>query len=199
MLLDYLSTHPNATICYHTSNMVLAVFSDAAYLSLPNARSHAAGYFFLTNLPSATSSPPNPKLNGSIHVLCRTNCTVAASASEAKTSSLFLNAQEAVPVELTTVSQNDSLLLQKAVNCMDRTITSNTYYNHNYQSMILNCTQLTKLQQDELLSLFSKYSSLFDGTLGRIPNVNVHLELKPGAKPYCARAHKIPHHITAIA
>jgi hypothetical protein len=65
--------------------------------------------------------------------------------------------------------------------------------------MVLNCTHLTKQQQDELLSLFSKYSSLFDGTLGKIPNVKVHLELKPGAKPYCARAYKIPHHITAIA
>ena len=98
MLLDYLSTHPNATIRYHASDMVLAVCSDAAYLSLPNARSRAAGYFFLTDLPGATSSPPTPKLNGSIHVLCRTIRTVAASASEAETSSLFLNAQEAVPM-----------------------------------------------------------------------------------------------------
>jgi hypothetical protein len=91
MLLDYLSTHPNTTFHYHASDMVLAVCSDAAYLSLPNACSRAAGYFFLTNLPGA-SSPPTPKLNGSIHVLCRTICTVAASASEAETSSLFLNA-----------------------------------------------------------------------------------------------------------
>jgi predicted aspartyl protease len=36
------------------------------------------------------------------------------------------------PEELTTVSQNDSLLLQKAVNRMDCSITSNTYHNHNY-------------------------------------------------------------------
>ncbi|KAI2492390.1 Reverse transcriptase (RNA-dependent DNA polymerase) [Fragilaria crotonensis] len=98
MLLDYLSTHPDATIRYHASDMVLAVCSDAAYLVLPNARSRAAGYFFLTNLPSATSSPPSPKLNGAVHVLCKTIRTVAASASEAETGSLFLNAQEAVPM-----------------------------------------------------------------------------------------------------
>ena len=98
MLLDYLSTHPNATIRYHASDMVLAVCSDAAYLALPNARSRAAGHFFLTDLPSATSLPPNPKLNGAIHVLCKTIRTVAASASEAETGSLFLNAQEAVPI-----------------------------------------------------------------------------------------------------
>ena len=98
MLLDYLSTHPDATIRYHASDMILAVCSDAAYLVLPNARSRAAGHFFLTDLPSATSSPPNPKLNGAVHVLCKTIRTVAASASEAETGSLFLNAQEAVPM-----------------------------------------------------------------------------------------------------
>ncbi|KAI2509425.1 Reverse transcriptase (RNA-dependent DNA polymerase) [Fragilaria crotonensis] len=98
MLLDYLSTHPDATIRYYASDMILAVCSDAAYLVLPNARSRAAGHFFLTTLPSATSSPPNPKSNGAVHVLCKTIRTVAASASEAETGSLFLNAQEAVPM-----------------------------------------------------------------------------------------------------
>ncbi|KAI2504487.1 Reverse transcriptase (RNA-dependent DNA polymerase) [Fragilaria crotonensis] len=98
MLLDYLSTHPDATIRYHASDMILAVCSDAAYLVLPNARSRAAGHFFLTDLPSATSSPPNPTSNGAVHVLCKTIRTVAASASEAETGSLFLNAQEAVPM-----------------------------------------------------------------------------------------------------
>jgi hypothetical protein len=78
--------------------MVLAVCSDAAYLVLSNARSRAAGQFFLTDLPSATSSPPNPRLNGAVHILCKTIRTVAASASEAETGSLFLNAQEAVPI-----------------------------------------------------------------------------------------------------
>jgi hypothetical protein len=98
MLLDYLATHPDATIRYHASDMVLAVCSDAAYLVLPNARSRAAGHFFLTSLSSATSSPPNPTPNGAVHVLCKTIRTVAASASEAETGSLFLNAQEAVPM-----------------------------------------------------------------------------------------------------
>jgi len=98
MLFNYLAILPDATICYHASNMVLAVCSNAAYLVLPNARSSAAGYFFLTNLPGATSNPPNPKPNGAVHVLCKTLWSVAASASEAKTGSLFLNAEEAVPI-----------------------------------------------------------------------------------------------------
>ena len=104
MLLDYLATHPDATIRYHASDMILAVCSDAAYLVLPNARSRAAGHFFLTTLPSATSSPPNPVPNGAVHILCKTIRTVAASASEAETGSLFLNAQESVPM-LTTLAE----------------------------------------------------------------------------------------------
>ena len=98
MLMDYLSTHPDAKIRYHASDMVLAVCSDAAYLVLPNARSQAAGHLFLTYLPGAISNPPCPKPNGAVHVLCKTICTVAASASEAEVGSLFLNAQEAVPI-----------------------------------------------------------------------------------------------------
>jgi hypothetical protein len=102
MLLDYLSTHPDATIRYHASDMILAVCSDAAYLVLPNARSRAAGHFFLTDLAGATMPTPSPKPNGSIHVLCKTLRSVAASASEAETGALFLNAQAAVPL-LTTL------------------------------------------------------------------------------------------------
>ena len=98
MLLDYLSTHPNATIRYHASDMILSICSDAAYLVLPNARSRAAGHFFLSTLPTTTGVNPKPKPNGAIHVLCKTLRTVAASASEAETGALFLNAQEAVPM-----------------------------------------------------------------------------------------------------
>ena len=103
MLLDYLASHPQATIRYYASDMVLAVCSDAAYLVLPNARSRAAGHFFLTTLSSATSSPPAPKPNGAIHILCKTLRTVAASASEAEIGALFLNAQDAVPIRTALV------------------------------------------------------------------------------------------------
>jgi hypothetical protein len=98
MLLNYLATHPDATIRYHASDMILSVCSDAVYLVLPNARSRAAGLFFLSNRSGATSTPPSPTPNGPIHVLCKTLRTVAASASEAETGALFLNAQEAVPM-----------------------------------------------------------------------------------------------------
>jgi hypothetical protein len=36
-ILDYLATHPDATIRYHASDMVLHIDSDASYLSVSNA------------------------------------------------------------------------------------------------------------------------------------------------------------------
>jgi hypothetical protein len=44
--LDYLATPPDATIRYHTSDMILHIHSDASYLSVSNARSRLGGLFF---------------------------------------------------------------------------------------------------------------------------------------------------------
>jgi hypothetical protein len=60
-MLDYLATHPDATIRYHAFNMVLHIHSDASYLSVSNARSRLGGLFFLGN-----KSPKQETLNGSI-------------------------------------------------------------------------------------------------------------------------------------
>jgi hypothetical protein len=45
-LLDYLATHPDTTICYHASDMILQIHSGASYLSVSSARSHLGGLFF---------------------------------------------------------------------------------------------------------------------------------------------------------
>jgi hypothetical protein len=45
-LLDYLVTHPDATIRYHPSDMILHIHSDATYLSVSNANSRLGGLFF---------------------------------------------------------------------------------------------------------------------------------------------------------
>jgi hypothetical protein len=55
-LLDYLATHPDATIQYHASDMILLIHSDASYISVSNARSHLCGMFLkATNPPSKIS------------------------------------------------------------------------------------------------------------------------------------------------
>jgi hypothetical protein len=50
-MLDYLATHPDATIRYHASDMILYLHSDASDLSVFNARSRIGGLFFLGNKP----------------------------------------------------------------------------------------------------------------------------------------------------
>jgi len=89
-LLDYLATHPNATIRYYASNMILNTHSNAAYLVAPKAWSRAAGYFFLGWL---LQNRQPIRLNGSIYTLCKLLKLVAGSAAEAKLGALFLYTQ----------------------------------------------------------------------------------------------------------
>jgi hypothetical protein len=44
-LLDYLSTHPDATIRCHASAMVLHIHGNTSYLSVSHARSKLGGLF----------------------------------------------------------------------------------------------------------------------------------------------------------
>jgi hypothetical protein len=89
--LDYMATHPDAKIRYYASDMILNVHSDALYLSAPNARSRASGYFFLRSLPK----PNMPiKLKGAINVICSPLRFVAASAAEAELGALFIIMQK---------------------------------------------------------------------------------------------------------
>jgi hypothetical protein len=50
-LLDYLATHPDATIRYHASDMILNIHSAASYLSVSNARICLGGLFFCGDKP----------------------------------------------------------------------------------------------------------------------------------------------------
>ena len=51
---------------------------------------------------------------------------------------------------------------------------------------------LSKEQQDQLLSLLRKHKHLFDGTIGKWNGPSYNIELKPDAQPYHARAYPIP-------
>ena len=93
MLLDYMSTYPNAVLRFYKSGMILHIDSDAAYLVLPNARSRYAGHFFLST-PTSDNRPPLP--NAPIHTECKTIRSVVASAAEAETAGIFGNGQTAV-------------------------------------------------------------------------------------------------------
>ena len=45
--LDYCATRPNATVRFLASDMILALHSDASYLSEPESKSRAAGHYYL--------------------------------------------------------------------------------------------------------------------------------------------------------
>ena len=101
-LLDYAASHPDATIRYTRSGMVLHIHSDASYLSETEARSRAGGFFFLsenTN-PSDKTAPP-PPVNGAIHIVSTIMGNVMSSATEAEVGALFHNAQDACSIRTT--------------------------------------------------------------------------------------------------
>jgi len=96
-LLDYLATHPDATVRYYASEMVLNIHSDASYLSETRARSRVAGLYFLGSVPK----PNQPiQLNGAIYVFTGILKFVVASAAEAELGALFLNCKEGKVVRL---------------------------------------------------------------------------------------------------
>ena len=99
-LLNYCATHPSATIRFHASDMILAIESDASYLSVPQARSRAAGFFFLTTQPTDSTKNAVPA-NGPIHILCQTMREVMSSAAEAELGALFHNAKEGCSIRTT--------------------------------------------------------------------------------------------------
>jgi hypothetical protein len=89
-VLDYLATHPDATVRFRASDMIMNIHSDASYLTEPKARSRASGHFFLGWLPK-DGSPI--RLNGAFHTLCSILRFVVSSAAEAELGALFLNCQ----------------------------------------------------------------------------------------------------------
>jgi hypothetical protein len=61
--LNYCATHPDATLCYHASDMILHIHSNAAYLNETEARSHVGGHHFLaTELLPSTNQAMEPFL-----------------------------------------------------------------------------------------------------------------------------------------
>jgi hypothetical protein len=84
--LDYVATHQDAIITYRASNMVLAVHSNASYLSKHKVRSQAGGHFFMS---SNTNAPDNNGAKSNIAQLIK---SVMSSAAKAKLGALYVNA-----------------------------------------------------------------------------------------------------------
>ena len=95
--MDYCATHPNATIRYTASDMILHIISDASYLSVTGSRSRLGGWFFLsTNIGSTAPLPdtPPPPFNAPVLVNTSIIGNIVASAGEAELGGLFHNCKD---------------------------------------------------------------------------------------------------------
>ena len=77
-LLDYIASQDDAVLTFNASDMVLAIHSNASYLSKPNARSRTGGHFFLSS--NAEILPNNGAILNIAHIIKH----VMASATEAE-------------------------------------------------------------------------------------------------------------------
>ena len=89
--LKYAASHPDATIKFFKSDMLLKVHSDASYLSERQGRSRAGGHFYLGNREDHTDPPNGPILN-TTGILAN----VMSAALEAEAAALFTNMKEGV-------------------------------------------------------------------------------------------------------
>ena len=96
-LLNYCASHPEATVRFMASDMILHVHSDASYLTEAEARSRAGGHYFLSGQPTKTPV----QHNGAIHTVCGILKHVMSSAAEAEVGALFINGKETTVLRLT--------------------------------------------------------------------------------------------------
>ena len=73
-----------------------------------------------------------------------------------------------------------------------KTIKESSYNSQSIEDVVSSCTHLNKSQQQDLLHFFHKYKTLFNGTLGKYPHKQVHLELLPETTLHRSRPYQIP-------
>jgi hypothetical protein len=97
-LSDYLATHPDATIIYHASYMIIHIHSDASYLSVSHARIRLGGLFFCGD-----KSKNEDTSNGSILNVAYVIKNLVASTAESEVGACFQNSQSGAPIRITFI------------------------------------------------------------------------------------------------
>ncbi len=95
--LDFMAAQEDAVLTYRASDMVLAIHSDALYLSEPKSRSRAGGDMFMAGKDEI---PNNNEAALNISQIIR---AVMSSAAEAELGALFINAKTAVSMQKTLI------------------------------------------------------------------------------------------------
>ncbi len=89
-LLDHLAGHADMQVCFHASDMIMNIHSDASYLLEAKACSRACSHLFLGWMPKDDGPI---WLNGAFHVSTRILRFVIASATKAELGALYHNCQ----------------------------------------------------------------------------------------------------------
>ena len=90
--LDYCASHPDGSIRYHASNMILKLHSDSSYLNAVGAHSCQGGHLY----PGNKSEPDI--LNGAVLNIAAIMKMVLSSTAEAEFGALIHNTKEATPL-----------------------------------------------------------------------------------------------------
>ena len=85
--MDYAAWHPDASVLFCASDMILHIESDGAHLTAPKERSRAGGYHYLGN-------KHDDMFNAPFHVLTKVMKHVTASAEETELGAICANARE---------------------------------------------------------------------------------------------------------
>ncbi len=93
--LDYAATQDDAILTYKASNMILAIHSDASYLSEPKAQSRVGGHMFMAG------DDEIPINSGAVLNISQIIKSVMSSAAEAEFGALLINAKTAVSMRTT--------------------------------------------------------------------------------------------------
>jgi hypothetical protein len=83
-LLNYCTTHPEETLRYHASGMILNIHSDASYLSEREIKSRAGDLFYI----GSTTDNTNRLTNGAILIISIILKHIMSSAAEAEMGAL---------------------------------------------------------------------------------------------------------------
>jgi hypothetical protein len=95
--LDFMATQEDAVLTYQASNMVLAIHSNASYLSEPKSPSRAGGHMFMAEKDEI------PINNGAVLNISQIIRAVMSSTAEAELGTLFINAKTAVSMQQTLI------------------------------------------------------------------------------------------------
>ena len=94
-LLDYCVTHPDTTVRFNVSDVLLGLHSDSSHLSGPGSKSRTAGHFYLTNKGTKHLD------NGTILTSSKIIKQAMGSAGESEMVSLYYSCKNTVPLRTT--------------------------------------------------------------------------------------------------